>query len=212
MVVFALPPERAGSGPSLDYQIVGFLKPLAVMEWVDVGGQTLNAGAANESRNHPTVGDHVDLRYLFGYAQGVLKGWQWVAHQHNLGLFRVAGQDRRFQIHGCAQAGGGIMVLVEHKPIEAGLLAVFVFVQVLVVLTGADLGVEIAVGEGQPYRFVGAVSHGFLGIGCVGPFGEPHQEHVITSGILSFYRMRVSGCSALQIHQFLGYFAVSHFE
>jgi len=38
-------------------------------------------------------------------------------------------------------------MLVEHKPVEAGLLAVFVFVQILVVLTGADRGVEIAVGD-----------------------------------------------------------------
>ena len=177
VVVLALPAPGAGFGPGLHHQVVGFLEPLAVEKRVGVGRQALDAGSPHKSRHQPPAGNHVYLGQLFGQANRVVEDGQGVAQQDNLGLLGGAGQNGRLQVHGGAQAGGGVVMLVEHQAVKAHFLRVFVLVEVHIVELGAALRVEVAVGEGQAHGVVGAVAHVLLGVVHVGALGKPHQEH-----------------------------------
>ena len=176
VVVLALPAEGARRCPRLENQVVGFLESLPVVHGVGIGGPGLGAAASDEARHQSPAGDHVNLGQLLSQAQGVVVDGQRVAHQHNLGLLGDAGQDGGFQIHGRAEAGGCVVMLVEHHALEAQFLHEFPLVQGLVVLPGGHGGVEVGIGKGDAHCLVGAAQHVFLGVIGVGPLGEPHQE------------------------------------
>ena len=131
--MLALPTPGAGLRPSLHYEVVGFLEPLAVEQRVGVGGQALDACTAHKARDQPAAGNHVNLGQLFSQADGVVEDGQRIAQQYNLGLLGDAGQDGRLQVHRRAEAGRRIVMLVEHQAVEAHLFRVFVLVQVHVV-------------------------------------------------------------------------------
>ena len=175
--MLALPAEGSRSGPDLHQEVVSLFEALPVEERVDVGGEALDAGAADESGDEAPAGDHVDLGQFLGQTLRVVEHGQWVAEQDDLGGLGVAGEDGCLEVHSSTEAGGRVVVLVEHETVEPDFLAVLILVEVFVVLARADHGVEIAVGEGEANGLVGAVSDVLLGIVGVGPLGKPHQEH-----------------------------------
>ena len=177
VVVLALPTPGAWLCPGFHHQVMGFLEPLAVEQGIGVGGETLNAGAAHEAGDQPAAGNHIYLGQFFGQADGVVEDGERVAQQHDLGLLGDAGQDGCLEVHGSAEAGGGVVMLVEHQAVETHLFRVFILVQVHIVEFGTSLRVEVAVGEGETDGVIGATAHVLLGIVHVGALGKPHQEH-----------------------------------
>ena len=177
VVMVALPAEGPRRGPGFEHQVVGFLKAFPVVQRVGVGSQAFHAGAAHEPGHQPPAGNHINLRQFLGQPDRVVKDGQRVAQQHDFGLAGGAGQDGRFQVHSGAQAGGGVVVLVEHQPVKAHLLRVLVLVQVHIVEDMPLLRVKVGVGEGEPHRLVGRVADILLGVVHIGALGETHQKH-----------------------------------
>src|SRR3989442_15325049 len=48
----------------------------------------------------------------------------------SLGFFRRAGQNGRFQVHGCPQTRRGVVMLIEHQAIKPDLLTIFIFMHI----------------------------------------------------------------------------------
>ena len=174
--MLAFPSKRAWGRPRLHYQVVGFLEPLPVVHRVGIGGPGFGASAAHETGDQPSAGNHVNFGQLLGQAEGIVVNGQRIAHQYYLGFLGDAGQDGGFEVHRRAEAGRGVVVLVEHHALEPQLFHVLPLVQRLVVLPGGNGRVEVGIGEGHAHGLVGAAQNVFLGVIGVGPLGEPHQE------------------------------------
>jgi hypothetical protein len=121
------------------------------MDRVDVGGPGLDPGAAHEARHQPTPGKHVDLGQFLGQSHRIVEDRQWVAQQHEFGALRGPGQDGGLEGHGRPQAGGGVMMFVQHQPIKPHRFSVLVFIQILVIQICSEACVEVTVGKGQAY-------------------------------------------------------------
>ena len=150
VVVLALPAEGAGGGPGLDDQVVALLEPLPVVDGIAVGGQGLDPCSPHHAGYDPAAGDDVDHGDLFGKADRVLVDGQDVAQQQDPGVLGDAGQDGGGQVARGVHAGRGVVVLVDHDPVEAHLIHVHALVEVPLEQAVGSIRVEVGVGKGQP--------------------------------------------------------------
>jgi hypothetical protein len=68
-------------------------------------------------------------------------------------------------------------MLVEHQSVEPHLFGEFVFIEILIVQVGAQLGIEMSIRESQADRAAKTITYRFFGIGYVGALGKSHYEH-----------------------------------
>ena len=177
VVMLPLPAERPRRSPGFHHQVMGFLKPLPVINRVAVGGPAFGAAAAHKAGDEAAARDAVDFRQLLGQPQRVVVNGQRIAHQDDFRLVRNAGQNGGFQVHRRPQAGRRAVMLVQHHPVKPDFLAVFPLVEVVVILVGRHRRVKVGVGESYPVRPVGTALNILLGVVKVSPLGEPHHKH-----------------------------------
>ena len=154
VIVPALERERAFLGPGADDQLMRLLVPGQRLRRVAAHRVVLGADAAHEAGDQPSLGDAVDHRVLFGERQRVLAEAEGVAEDGDLRLRRAARERGGHHHRGRHQPVGVLVVLVDAKPVESRLLAIFELVEIAVVESMSGLRVEQAIGQHHPRRLV----------------------------------------------------------
>ena len=175
VVVLALPAEGAGRSPRLDQQVVALLEPLPVLHRVHVGGHRLHARPAHHAGYDAPAGDNVNHRNLFRQPHRVLVDGQDVAQQQNPGVLRGAGQHCCRQVARSVHARRRAVVLVDHDAVVAQLVHILALVKVPLEQPVGRWGIEVAVGESEPYRRV--LEALLVGILVVGKLAEVVDLH-----------------------------------
>ena len=154
---------------------MGFLKALAVIGGVGVGGDAFDTRAAHKAGDEATIRQDVQHGELFGQAERIVPDGQDIAEQENFGVPGVARQNRPDEIHGGIHAGGGVVVFIDHQPVKPHLLAVLVFIEVAMEQAMGLVRIVKRIGEGQPQR---RIFRAFLvRIFVVGQLGEIVDLH-----------------------------------
>ena len=147
--MLALVAPRAGLGPGLDNEVVGFVEHLAVIGRVGIIEELLAARPAHPAGDEPPARDQIDFRQLFGHTQRMLQYGQGIADQDDLGFVGNTRQDGGFDIHDAAHAEGVAVVLVQHERIKTDLFGIAIFVQKKVIVVGRLFAVKARVGQGK---------------------------------------------------------------
>ena len=134
-------------GPGLDYQVVAFLEPLPVVDGIGVVGPGFDADAAHETGDDPPAGNNVQQRDFLGQTHRVVRRGEHIAKHQDLGAVGDAGQDAAGYVHLDVHARRGVVMLVNHQPVEAHLLGVLVLVEVTVHQAAGRVGIEVGVGK-----------------------------------------------------------------
>ena len=147
--VLSFPSKGAIRGPGLDNEVVGLLKPLAILCRVDVCLEALHRGSANETGNDAPAGYNVHHGDLFGDAYRIVGDGDHIAKNGNLAIFRDLGDGGGVDICGGFHAPPSIMVLIGHDTVEANLVGQSVLLVVLIVQLVSLPRVKELVAQGE---------------------------------------------------------------
>ncbi len=148
----ALETERAVMmRPRLDDQVERLPVALVHAHRIAVRRQDLIRHAAHETRFQTAVRQHVDHRHFLGDAHRLAAIGDRIAENEQARLLAQASERRQHQRRGRIDAGGGLMMLVEHD-LHAFVLGDQPFVDVTVVELGAFCRVVDAIGQRHPDR------------------------------------------------------------
>ena len=154
MPVGALVVERAVTGgPGLEDQLEAVPQPLHGLGRIGVGGEELVRYAAHESGIEAAAGDAIHHRHLLGDAHRIGAVGDGIAQHQDPALSRFPRQDGGGQGYRGVEAGGRLVMFVEHQ-VEAKIVGDDVFIEIAVVQIGADLGIEDGVGQADPVGWV----------------------------------------------------------
>jgi len=172
-------------GPAFDDEVERFPMALVHAYGVAVGGQHLVRHAAHEARLKPPVREHVDHRHLLGDAHRLAAIGDGIAEDEKP---RLAGESRQCRQHERRRridAGGGLMMLVEHD-LDALVLGDQPFVDEPVIERSALDRVVHPIGQRHAYGRIG-FSGRQVGIGV---FAEMPGSHVSLPGTRAPQRQR----------------------
>ena len=181
--------------PGLDDHVERFPLALVHPHRVAVRGRDLVWHAAHEPRLQPAARQHIDHRHLLRDAHRLAAVGDRVAEDQQPRLGALPRQHRQHQRRGRIDAGGGLVMLVEHD-LQPLVLGEQPLVEVAMIEIGADARIVVPVRQRHADRIVGLRRRQQM----IGGFAEMPGPHCDSSRVqplrnASAASANAAGCS-----------------
>ena len=175
MEMLALVAPRAGPRPGLHDKVMRLVEHLAVVGGIRVVEELLAARAAHPSGHQPAARNQIDLGQLFGHPQRMFDHRQRIADQHEPHALGAIGEHGGLDVHHRPHANRVAVMFVQRDDVEAEILGIAVFVEIVMIIVGGSFAIVEPIGDGEKRA---VLENLFLGQPSIRPLREITYLHL----------------------------------